>query len=79
MYKQIEEKDLVDIIGKFEKYTETAEQHEFSILAMIQFGIQKTDVSEIVKDQEEAKAMYRAIAKTIGEDYSEFEEPKDGQ
>lgn len=72
--KQIEEKDLIYIIDKFKKYTETAEQHEFPLLAMIEFAIQRTNITEIVDDQENAKAMYRSIAKVIGEDYSAFEE-----
>lgn len=72
--KQIEEKDLIDMVEKFNKYTETAEQHEFPLLAMIEFAIQGTNITEIVDDQENAKAIYRSIAKVIGKDYSEFKE-----
>ena len=50
MNKQIEEKDLIYIIDKFKKYTETAEQHEFPLLAMIGFAIQETNITEIVDD-----------------------------
>ena len=72
--EQVTEEMLNKLVEKFFKYTETAEQHEFVMLAMIHENINHTQISEIVKDQAEARAMYRVIASAIGEDYSMFKE-----
>lgn len=72
--KEVTKELLEDLICKFHKYTETAEHHEFLMLALVQMRIEGTDITEIVKNQKEARAMYRVIAKTIGADYSDFVE-----
>ena len=66
------------LIDRFKKYTETAEQSEFVRLAMVQMMIDKTAVNEIVKNQKEARAMYRVIARVIFEDCTEYEEQSNG-
>lgn len=77
-YKEITVQDCDELYDKFKKYTETAEQHEFPRLAMIHFKLKKTlaqiHTSGIVKDQKEARAMFRVVLKTIGEDASAYEE-----
>jgi hypothetical protein len=72
--KKVTTQKLGKLIDKFYKYTETAEQHEFVLLFQVDMRIQKTNIEEIVKNQKEARAMYRVIASTIGEDYSNYKE-----
>jgi len=78
MAKVITVQDCDELYAKFKKYTETAEQHEFVILAMIN---KKLDMTMIhihafneVPDQKEARAMFRVVLKAIGEDASEYTE-----
>lgn len=72
--KIITEQMLTKLIEEFKGYTETAQQHEFVKLAMIQARIEKTNIKEIVNNQSEARAMYRVISSTIGKDCTEFKE-----
>lgn len=72
--KIITEQMLTKLIEEFKSYTETAQQHEFVKLAMIQARIEKTNIKEIVNNQSEARAMYRVISSTIGKDCTEFKE-----
>lgn len=72
--KEIKEQDVIALIEDFKKYCDTAEQHEFVRLAMVNVLINKTQPAEIVKDQKEARSMFRVILKTIGKDASEYEE-----
>lgn len=78
MPKEITLQDCEELYQKFMKYTETAEQHEFPRLAMIHFKLNRTmvllRVAGTIKDQSEARAMFRVVLKTIGEDASEYEE-----
>ena len=76
--KEITVKDCEELVMKFIAYTETAEQHEFPILIVIQTKLYKT-MREIHKanaviDQKEARAMFRVVLKAIGEDASEYRE-----
>lgn len=77
-YKEITVQDCDDLHAKFMKYTETAEQHEFPLLAMINFRLDDTlarlRASGVVKNQKEARAMFRVVLKAIGEDASAYEE-----
>ena len=70
--RTVTEQDLISLIEKFKTYTETAEQHEFTTLVILEILIEKTNVSNIVKNQKAARAMYRSIARAIGVDYSDF-------
>ena len=72
--KEVTKRDLVHIIKRFDRYTETVGQHEFITLALCQRLIEHTNLTQIVKNQKNARAMYRSIAKCIGEDYSDYEE-----
>lgn len=76
--------DCIKLQKKFNKYAETAEQHEFVLLAMIQFKLDPS-IEKIIKDnkvenQKEARAMFRVVLKAIGEDYSDYleDEAKNG-
>ena len=72
--KQVTEQALNKLIDKFYEYTENAEQHEFVLLFAIDARIQGTNIKEIVKNQKEARTMYRVIASAIGEDCSDYKE-----
>ena len=76
--KDITVQDCEELVKKFIAYTETAEQHEFATLIIIQSALLKT-MREIrktgkVASQKDARAMFRVVLKTIGEDCSEYEE-----
>lgn len=77
-YEEITLQDCEDLYARFMKYTETAEQHEFPRLAMIHFKLNQTMVhvrlTGCIKDQKDARAMFRVVLKTIGEDASAYEE-----
>jgi hypothetical protein len=65
--KTITIEDCRNLYNKFIVYTETAEQHEFPILAkaqlMMEASLKKWE-SEV--DQKEAAAMFRVIKKITG-------------
>jgi hypothetical protein len=78
MPKEITLQDCEDLYKRFEKYTETAEQHEFPHLLMVHMMLNRT-MSRLrmvgkVEDQKDARAMFRVVLATIGEDNSEYEE-----
>jgi hypothetical protein len=78
MPKEITVQDCEELVKKFIAYTETAEQHEFATLVIIQSALLKT-MREIrkthkVTSQKEALAMFRVVLKAIGEDASEYRE-----
>ena len=77
--KEIVIEDVFELKEKFDEYLITAEQHEIVTLAIIDLMLNKTIKSiqsnnNEIKDQKEARAMFRVILKTIGKDYSEYEE-----
>lgn len=78
MPKEITIQDCDELFIKFMKYTETAEQHEFPRLALIHFRLNKTmaqiHATGTILDQSDARAMFRVVLKTIGEDASEYAE-----
>ena len=76
--KIITVEDCVELKKKFEKYCETAEQHEFPLLLMVQMKLEH-DVERIVnegevEDQKETRAMFRTVLSIIGENTSEYDE-----
>lgn len=78
MSKVITIKDCEELAKKFVAYTETAEQHEFATLVMIQSALLKT-MRELrkageVTNQKEARAMFRVVLSAIGEDITEYKE-----
>lgn len=81
MAKVITVQDCDELYAKFKKYTETAEQHEFVILAMINKKLDMTMIQihalNEIPDQKEARAMFRTVLKVIGQDASEYAEDPD--
>lgn len=79
--KHITVEDCRNLKKKFEKYCETAEQHEFVMLLITQFNMDET-IKQIekdgeVKNQKDVRAMFRVVLSLIGEDKSEYEEEED--
>lgn len=72
--KEVTVEALEELIVKFNKYKEVAEQREFPKLYALDKAIQATDLKMIVSTQSQARAMFRTIAKIIGEDYSNYKE-----
>jgi hypothetical protein len=80
MSKEITLQDCEDLYKRFEKYTETAEQHVFPRLLMVHMMMNRTmsrlRMTGKVEDQKDARAMFRVVLATIGADNSEYEEVK---
>ena len=67
MNKQIALSDCQELYNKFIEYTETAEQHEFPILAQIQIMMEASLKKwQDPLDQSEAAAMFRVVKKVTG-------------
>ena len=67
MDKEITLADCQKLYNKFLTYTETAEQHEFPILAQIQIMMEASLKKwQDPLDQSEAAAMFRVIKKVTG-------------
>ena len=78
--KQVIVEDCLELQKLFEKYCETAEQHEFIKLILIQSRIDKyisrsQQVGKI-ENQKEANAMFRVVLGAIGKDFSDYEEER---
>lgn len=67
--------DCKELYNRFTKYTETAEQHEFAKLAMINMMLDTTMArwSDPI-DQKEARAMFRVVLGAIGGDITLYKE-----
>ena len=67
MNKQIALSDCQELYNKFIEYTETAEQHEFPILAQIQIMMEASLKKwQDPLNQAVAAAMFRVIKKVTG-------------
>ena len=68
--------DCRNLKNKFERYCETAEQHEFVLLTILHMKLDKTletiEKDGAIKDQEEARAMFRTILLIIGENADDY-------
>lgn len=78
-HKEITVKDCDELYAQFKKYTETAEQHEFIVLAMVNRKLDKTmadihEAGKVTMDQSEARAMFRCVLMAMGKDFSEYKE-----
>ena len=78
-HKEITVKDCDELYKQFKKYTETAEQHEFVALAIVNRKLDKTmaDIHEAGKvtiSQSEARAMFRCVLMVMHKDFSEYKE-----
>ncbi len=73
--KTITMADCREIYNRFIKYAETSEQHEFAKLAMIHMMLDTTMArwSDPI-NQKEARAMFRVVLGTIGEDITPYKE-----
>lgn len=78
--KEITVADCTELREKFLKYCDTAEQHQFPFLAMVNIRldttIDKIKADGKVIDQKDTRAMFRVILKIIGEECTEYEETK---
>lgn len=73
MKTEITMRDCELLYNRFIKYTETAQQHEFAILAMVHQMLDHTMATwSDPLDQKEARAMFRVILTRIGEDITPY-------
>ena len=74
--KTITIEDCRNFKNKFERYCETAEQYEFVLLVILQTKLDKTletiEKDGEIKDQKEARAMFRTILRIIGENADDY-------
>lgn len=78
MAKQITIDDCRELRKKFENYCNTAQQHQFPLLLMIdlkmQATLEKVEEAGVVENQKDMRAMFRVVLKTIGESDEEYQE-----
>ena len=76
--KQVTIEDCLELQKLFEKYCETAEQHEFIKLILIQSRMDKyiSRLQQVdkIENQSQANAMFRVVLGAIGKDFSDYEE-----
>lgn len=72
MKANITKEDVIALREEFIKYTERAEQYEFSILAGIHSKLDKSIEMFDTMDDVEKNAMFRVVYKIIGKDSSEY-------
>ena len=77
--KTVAREDTIELRKNFDKYTETAEQHEFKLLfiihRMMTGTIHECDKNKSWSDpeiQKELRAMFRVVSDIIGLDASEY-------
>ena len=76
--KTITIEDCRNLKNKFERYCETAEQHELVLLTILQMKLDKTletiEKDGMIKDQKEVRAMFQTILLIIGENAGDYKE-----
>lgn len=76
--KEITVEDCRKLRSDFEAYCETAQQHQFPLLLMIdlkmQATLEKVEEAGVVENQKDMRAMFRVVLKTIGESDEEYQE-----
>ena len=76
--KKVTVADCLELQKLFEKYCETAEQHEFIKLILIQSRMDKyiSRLQQVgkIENQKEANAMFRVVLGAIGKDFSDYKE-----
>jgi len=78
--KTITKEDIKNLRTDFDKYTETAEQYQFPMLAMVDIPFRKTierienGTYNIEENQKDLRAMFRCVLRVIGKDFSEYVE-----
>ena len=75
-YEKLTVEDCLELQKLFEKYCETAEQHEFIKLALIQSRmdnyISRLQQVGKIENQNDANAMFRVVLRAIGKDFSDY-------
>jgi len=64
---EIKLEDCKLLYEKFKKYCEIAEQHQFSMLMMIELRLDKTIKNIDKVSQDELSSMFRVVSKIIGD------------
>ena len=76
--KTITIEDCKELHNEFIRYADNTEQHVFPSLMIVDLKLRQTieqyEEAGCIKDQKEARAMFRVVLKIIGKDYSEYEE-----
>ena len=72
MKSNITNEDVLNLQKEFKEYCEHAEQHEFAKLTMIDIMLKRSIKRLDFIDNTARNAMFRAIYKLIGKDYSEY-------
>lgn len=76
--KEITVKDCLELEEQFKKYCDTAEQHEIAKLTIVglklEDSLDKIKKADAVKDQKDARAMFRVVLGVMGRDFSDYKE-----
>lgn len=73
MKYNITKEEVLGLLDDFNKYTETAEQHEFPLLAIIKVKLEQSIEEFPYINIAELNCMFRVVYKAIGKDFSEYE------
>ena len=71
--------DCETLYKKFTEYTQTAEQHEFPALAMVNMMLDSTKLRNWDIPQKEKRSMFRVVLKVMGKGCSDYEEDVNGK
>ena len=72
-------RDCEVLYEKFLEYAETAEQHEFPQIAILHSMLNGSQRRNWDMPQKHRRAMFRVVLKTIGGDYTQYEEEENAQ
>lgn len=79
--KEITVQDCVELKEKFDRYCETAEQHQFPLLMVAGLKLNATVdaivAAGVVENQKDKRAMFQVILKILGEDATEYQEEEE--
>ena len=73
MKSNITKEDILNLQKELKEYCNSAEQHEFMKLTMVDIMLEKNIQHLDTIDNKARNAMFRVIYKLIGKDYSEYE------
>ena len=74
MKTNITKEDAIQLREELHQYADTADQHEFPLLAMIHYKLDHSINDFDTMSIEEKNSMFRTVYKVIGKDYSEYEQ-----
>lgn len=69
----ITREEVLGLLDDFNKYAETAEQHEFPLLTMIRMRLEPSIEDYPDMSIAELNCMFRVVYKVIGKDFSAYE------